>query len=156
SPSSATRAPSASSSSASQTPAPPIFLPCRSVLRATPRQSSARGRCSSGWRPAGEAFFRPIREPRRAAQSDLSRHCPFGLVKRADFRYRHRGEPMRMRYISHLILPAVLGFGLSARTAGAADEQQFPLGGTHLQLAGGTKAASRRFNFSGRWSGAVG
>src|SRR4030095_3461923 len=59
---------------------------------------------------------------------------------------------MRMRHTCHLILLTALTLGLAAGSARAADEEQHPLGGAHLQLAGGTKAASKRVVFSGRWS----
>lgn len=60
-----------------------------------------------------------------------------------------------MRHTCHLILLTALTLGLAAGSVRAADEEQHPLAGGKLQLAGGTKAASRRFVFSGRWSGAI-
>jgi len=62
---------------------------------------------------------------------------------------------MRMRHTCHLILLTALTLGLTAGSVRAADEEQHPLGGAHLQLAGGTKSSTKRFVFSGRWSGAI-
>jgi hypothetical protein len=62
---------------------------------------------------------------------------------------------MRVRHTSHLILSTVLGLCLAAGMTRAADEQQYPLSAGKLQLAGGTTAASRRINFSGRWAGTI-
>jgi hypothetical protein len=61
-----------------------------------------------------------------------------------------------MRHATTLVLISFLSIVLGAVGARAADdakETQYPLGSSHLQISGGTKAAGRKITFSGSWSG---
>ncbi len=61
-----------------------------------------------------------------------------------------------MRHTTALALVSVLTLTLAAGPSqGAEGERQYPLGASKLQIAGGPRPASRRINFSARWSGAV-
>ena len=62
-----------------------------------------------------------------------------------------------MRHVTTLALITSLSIALGATGVRADDakETQYPLGASHLQISGGTKAAGRKITFSGSWAGAA-